>query len=118
MSRRRAYLDWNATAPLRPQAREALLAALDVIGNPSSPHTEGRRARAMVGDARGEVAALVGAKPAEVVFTSGGTEANNAVVAGGWDTICLAGVEHDSVRVPARGSGAQIVDLPVDASGV
>jgi cysteine desulfurase len=118
MSGRRAYLDWNATAPLRPEAREALLAALDAVGNPSSPHSEGRRARAIVEDAREEVAALVGAKPAEVVFTSGGTEANNAVLAGGWKTICLAGVEHDSVRVPARGSGAQVVELPVDANGV
>jgi cysteine desulfurase len=118
MTGRRAYLDWNATAPLRPEAREAMLAALDAIGNPSSPHTEGRRARAIVEDAREQVAALVGAKPAEVVFTSGGTEANNAVLAGGWETICLAGIEHDSVRVPARGSGAQLVDLPVDANGV
>jgi cysteine desulfurase len=118
MKATRAYLDWNATAPLRSEARAAMLAALDAVGNPSSPHTEGRRARAIVEDAREEVAALVGAKLAEVVFTSGGTEANNAVLAGGWETICFAGVEHDSVRVPARGSGAQAVDLPVDADGV
>jgi cysteine desulfurase len=118
MSGGRAYLDWNATAPLRPEARAALVAALDTAGNPSSPHAEGRRARAIVEDAREEVAALVGARPAEVVFTSGGTEANNAVLAGGWDTICLAGIEHDSVRAPARSSGARIVELPVDANGV
>ena len=83
------------------------------IGNPSSPHAEGRRARAIVEDAREQVAALVGAKPAEVVFTSGGTEANNAVLAGGWDAIFVAGIEHDSVLAPARASGARIVDLAV-----
>ncbi len=92
MSAERTYLDWNATAPLRPEARAACVAALDVVGNPSSPHAEGRRARAIVEDAREQVAALVGAKPAEVVFTSGGTEANNAVLAGGlgYDLSCPA----------------------------
>jgi len=118
MSATRTYLDWNASAPLREEARSAVLAALDVIGNPSSPHTEGRRARAIVEDAREEVAALVGAEPADVVFTSGGTEANNAVLARGWSAIGLAGIEHDSVRAPARGSGARLIELPVDADGV
>jgi len=122
MSNPRAYLDWNAGAPLRPEARAAVLAALDLVGNPSSPHTEGRRVRALVEDAREEVAALVGAKPAEVVFTSGATEANNAVLAGGgWHTILLAGIEHDSVLAPARhlarSGTARIVDLAVDANG-
>jgi cysteine desulfurase len=114
----RAYLDWNATAPLREEARAAAVAALDVIGNPSSPHAEGRRARALVEDAREEVAALVGAEPADVVFTSGGTEANNWVLAAGWSAIALAGVEHDSVRAPAGTSGARLIGLPVDADGV
>jgi cysteine desulfurase len=122
MSNTRAYLDWNATAPLRPEARAAMLAALDVVGNPSSPHTEGRRARAIVEDAREEVAALVGAKPAEVVFLSGATEANNAVLAGGWETILVAGIEHDSVLAPVRklsGSATtRLLQLAVDASGV
>jgi cysteine desulfurase len=118
MSGRRTYLDWNATAPLRPEARAALIAALDDAGNPSSPHAEGRRARAIVEDAREEVAALVGARPAEVVFTGGGTEANNWVLAHGWDAICLAAVEHDSVRAPASASGACVLELPVDADGV
>jgi cysteine desulfurase len=121
MSSTRAYLDWNAGAPLRPEASAAVLATLDVIGNPSSPHTEGRRVRALVEDAREEVAALVGAKPAEVVFTSGATEANNAVLAGGWQTVLLAGIEHDSVLAPARNlarSGkAQVFDLAVDRRG-
>ena len=71
----RVYLDWNATAPLRPEAREAMLAAMDVVGNPSSVHAEGRAAKAVVERARGQVAALVGCKPGEVVFTSGATEA-------------------------------------------
>jgi cysteine desulfurase len=118
----RAYLDWNAGAPLRFEARAAVLAALDAVGNPSSPHTEGRRVRAVVEDAREEVAALVGAKPAEVVFTSGATEANNAVVTGGgWRSILLAAIEHDSVLAPARslarGGKAHILDLAVDANG-
>ncbi len=121
MSHPRAYLDWNAGAPLRPEARAAMLTALDAVGNPSSPHTEGRRVRAIVEDAREEVAALVGAKPAEVVFTSGATEANNAVMAGGWRTILLAGIEHDSVLAPARnlvrGGKARIVPLAVDTAG-
>jgi cysteine desulfurase len=122
MSGERTYLDWNATAPLRPEARAALVAALDLVGNASSPHAEGRRVRAIVEDAREEVAALVGAKSADVVFTSGGTEANNAVLAGGWDTIVLAGVEHDSVLAPARemsrGGWARLLELPVDRNGV
>jgi cysteine desulfurase len=118
MSVRRTYLDWNATAPLRPEARAATVAALDVLGNPSSPHAEGRRARAVVEDAREQVAALVGARPAEVVFTSGGTEANNAVLAAGWDAVAVSGVEHASVLAPARASGARIIELPVRPNGM
>src|SRR5438034_10214575 len=117
MSRARTYLDWNATAPLRPQARAAVVAALDIVGNASSPHAEGRRARALVEDARESVAALVGARPSEVVFTSGGTEANNAVFARGWATVLVAGIEHDSVLAPARASGARIIELPVSSAG-
>ena len=118
MSRARTYLDWNATAPLRPQARAAMLAALDVVGNPSSPHAEGRRARGLIEDARERVAALVNARPAEVVFTSGGTEANNAVLAGGWAAILTWGMEHDSVLAPARGSRADLVEVPATRDGV
>jgi cysteine desulfurase len=113
----RTYLDWNATAPLRPEARAAVLAALDVVGNPFSPHTEGRRARALVENARDQVAELVGAHSAEVVFTSGGTEANNAVLAGSWSEIYLAGIEHESVLAPARRSGAAIMKLEVGQNG-
>ncbi|WP_317054518.1 cysteine desulfurase family protein [Roseovarius rhodophyticola] len=71
----RVYLDYNATAPLRPEARDAMLSAMDVVGNPSSVHAEGRAAKGLVEKARGQVAAAVGCKPQEVVFTSGATEA-------------------------------------------
>src|SRR5439155_19094204 len=111
-------LDWKGRAPLRGEARAAMVAALDVVGNPSSPHAEGRRTRAIVEDAREQVAALVGAKPAEVVFTSGGTEGNNAVLAAGWDAILVAGVEHDSVLTPARNARARRIEMPVDSEGV
>ncbi|MBN9000584.1 MAG: aminotransferase class V-fold PLP-dependent enzyme, partial [Rhizobiales bacterium] len=72
----RVYLDWNATTPLRPEARDAVMAALDVYGNPSSVHGEGRRARRILQDARAAIAASLGAEPETVVFTSGATEAN------------------------------------------
>jgi len=76
----RVYLDCNASTPLRPQAAEAMARALGLAGNPSSVHQEGRQARRIVEDARARVAALVGAAPQNVIFTSGGTEANNAVL--------------------------------------
>ena len=72
---RRTYLDWNATAPLRPEARDAMIAAMDEVGNPSSVHGEGRKAKSIVEKARAQVAAAVGCQVAEVVFTSGATEA-------------------------------------------
>jgi cysteine desulfurase len=118
MIRERTYLDWNATAPLRPQARAAMLAALEAGGNPSAPHAEGRRARAIIENAREQVAALVGARPAAVIFTSGGTEANNACLGAGWDVIALAGIEHASVLAPARRAAKRIVDIPVGQDGV
>ena len=69
----RAYLDHNATSPLRPEVREAVLAAMALEGNPSSVHAEGRAARQVVEEARIKVAGLVGARPEDVIFTSGGT---------------------------------------------
>src|SRR5262245_40490963 len=72
----RVYLDWNVKAPTRTHARAAVRAALDLVGNPSSVHGEGRAARRIIEQARMAVAALVGAEPAGVIFTSGGTEAN------------------------------------------
>src|SRR5574337_2116097 len=76
----RAYLDYNATAPLRPQAREAALMAMDRTGNPSSVHAEGRAARRIVEDARSEVAGLTGVSARCVTFVSGGAEAANAAL--------------------------------------
>lgn len=118
MSSARTYLDHNASSPLRPEARAAMIAALDLAGNPSSVHGEGRRARAVIEAAREEVAALVGAKPAEVVFTSGGTEANAAIIAAGWEAIAVAPVEHDSVLAPVQASGARVIPLAVTRDGV
>lgn len=118
MTAARTYLDWNASAPLRPEARAAMVATLDVTGNPSSVHAEGRRARALVEAAREQVAALVGAKAAEVVFTSGATEANNWALTAGWDTVFASDIEHDSVLAPARASGARIVPIPASGDGV
>lgn len=118
MFRARTYLDHNATTPLRPEVRAALVAALDHSGNASSVHTEGRRARAAIETAREQVASLVGALPRDVVFTSGGTESNNTALRAGWDAIIVAGVEHDSVLAPARSTGTTVIDLPIGATGV
>src|SRR5258706_810138 len=91
---------------MRPEAREAVAQALDVLGNPSSVHAEGRRVRGLIEVARERIAHLVNARPSEVVFTSGATEANNWVLRAGWDTVLAAGIEHDSVLAPARASGS------------
>ncbi|MFZ5779233.1 MAG: cysteine desulfurase family protein [Pseudomonadota bacterium] len=110
-----AYLDHNATSPLRPAALEAMVEALRLGGNPSSVHRAGRKARSMVELARRQVATLVGAAPGEVVFTSGGTEANNMAMSGsGRGRILISAVEHESVRSAAPGAPV----LPVDACGV
>ena len=96
-----------------------MLAALDVVGNPSSPHAEGRRARAIVEDAREQVAALVGAKPGEVVFTSGATEANNAVLArrlGGDSAVRhRARIRCSPRRAVGRTAAARLLEMPVSA---
>ena len=84
MTGHRAYLDYNASAPLLPEARTAMLAALDVSANPSSVHGEGRTARRIVEDARRDVAALVNSKPDHVVFTSGATEAASTLLTPDW----------------------------------
>ena len=115
---RRAYLDANATEPLRPQAREAMLAAADLTGNPSSVHRAGRMARAVLEEARDQVARVLGVAPLNCIFTSGGTEANVLAMHGlGQGRRFLVGqTEHDAVRkgVPA---GAPLSWLPVEASG-
>lgn len=96
----RVYLDWNATAPLRPEARAAMLAALDSVGNPSSVHAEGRAARAIVERAREQVAAAVGCRPVEVVFTSGATEAATVLSRlPGRGAVCVQETAHDALWV-------------------
>jgi cysteine desulfurase len=105
----RVYLDWNATAPLRPEAREAMLRALEVAGNPSSVHAEGRAARAIVERARDQVAAAVGCRPQEVVFTSGATEAASVLShLPGRGAVCVQETAHDALwsRRDAGPSGA------------
>jgi cysteine desulfurase len=112
----RVYLDWNATAPLRPEARAAMVAAMDVVGNPSSVHAEGRAARALVERARAQVAAALGAEGADVVFTSGATEA--AALACRDRGLVCADVEHEAVsawcdvRLPVDGQGRVAVTDP------
>ncbi len=112
-----AYFDWNATAPLRPEAKAAVVAALDMTGNPSSVHAAGRAARRLVEEARERVAALVGASPREVVFTSGGTEANALALSPALgETLLASAIEHPSVRSGGRFAAAE--DVPVTATGV
>jgi cysteine desulfurase len=110
------YLDANATERLRPQARAAVLAALDMDGNPASIHAPGRAARRLLEESRARVAASVGAAAADLVFCSGGTEANAAAIAGlsPGRRVLIGATEHDAVRAAAP--AAQI--LPVDRSGV
>jgi cysteine desulfurase len=123
----RIYLDWNATAPLRPAARAAMLAALDRVGNPSSVHGEGRAARHLVETAREQVAALVGAEARNVVFTSGGTEANALALSPAieWpknraplDRLLISAIEHPSVRSGGRFPHELTEDIPVTNDGI
>ncbi len=112
-----AYCDWNATAELRPEAKAAVMAALEVTGNPSSVHAAGRAARRLVEEARERVAALVGVAPREVVFTSGGTEANALALSPALgDTLLISTIEHPSVR--SLGRFADATDVPVTAAGL
>lgn len=113
---RRAYLDHNATAPLRPEARAAMIEAMDVVGNPSSVHAEGRAAKGLVERARAQVADALGAGDADVVFVSGATEAAALALAG--RGLLGAEIEHDAVRawiepvLPVDGQGRVTVDEP------
>ncbi|HYM33725.1 MAG TPA: cysteine desulfurase family protein [Candidatus Cybelea sp.] len=114
-----AYLDYNATAPIREAAARAVVEAMEVGGNPSSVHASGRRARKIVEAARGQVATLVGAKPMEVIFTSGGTEANNlALNALPFRRLIVSAIEHDSILAAAAATDADFVAVPVDRDGV
>ena len=112
----RVYLDYNATAPLRAEARAAMIGAMDLVGNPSSVHAEGRAAKGVIERARAQVAAALGAEGADVIFTSGATE-GAALACAGRDLLG-SGVEHDAVRswihetLPVDGMGRVQVDDP------
>jgi cysteine desulfurase len=123
----RAYFDWNATAPLRPEVRAAMAAALGLTGNASSVHSEGRAARQTVEQARHQVANLVGAEAKDVTFTSGATEANMlaltpALEIGGRkqprDRLFVSAIEHSSVACGGRFAAAHIEVLPVTNNGL
>ena len=118
----RVYLDYNATSVVRPEAEAAVLAALRLGGNASSIHAAGRSARAMIEDAREAVAALAGARPQDVVFTSGGSEANalaiDSAVRAGSRRLIVGATEHASVLDTAPASGAAVELWPVDSDGV
>ena len=122
----RSYLDWNATAPMREEAKAAYTAAVSRVGNPSSVHAEGRAARALIETAREQVAALVGAQPGNVVFTASGTEANMLALTPAIETadnkgprsrLFLSAIEHVSVRAGGRFPREGIEELPVRPDG-
>jgi cysteine desulfurase len=119
------YLDYNATAPMRPEAREAVMEAMLAVGNASSPHLPGHAASARVDEARRQVAELLGCSPGEIVFTSGATEANNLALRAGCSTgggVITSVVEHPAVLETARELTADkpnaLTLLPVDADGL
>ncbi|MCP1766465.1 cysteine desulfurase family protein [Bradyrhizobium japonicum] len=122
----RVYLDWNATTPLRAEARTAMLAAWELIGNPSSVHAEGREARRLVEEARATLAAAVGALPRNVVFTSTGTEANALALSpglrrssgGAVEQLLVSAVEHASVLSGGRFPADKVSQIPVTRAGV
>lgn len=122
----RVYLDWNATTPLRAEVRAAMLAAYELIGNPSSVHAEGREARRLIEEARAALALAVGAQPRNVVFTSAGTEANALALSPGLrgpsggpvERLLVSAVEHASVLAGGRFPADRTRQLRVTRSGV
>ena len=121
----RVYLDWNATTPLRPEARAAMAAAWELSGNPSSVHAEGRQARRLVEHARGAVAAALGGIPRNVVFTSSGTEANALALSPGVhgtgrpaERLLISAIEHASVMAAGRFAPDDMATIAVTPSGV
>ncbi len=114
----RSYLDHNATSPLRPSVKAAMLAAMDKGGNASSVHAEGRAARKVMDDAREQIAFRLGCLPQMIAFTSGGTEANNMALRGvAVERLLVSSIEHPSVLEAAKASGKKIELIPVDAEG-
>lgn len=127
MARQRTYLDWNATAPLLDEAREAMIAALDLPGNASSVHVEGRAARAVIDRARDQVAKLAGAQSAHATFCSGATEAANLVLTPDYrmgrtplkiSKAYVSAIEHPAVREGGRFAKDDVVEIPVTSAGV
>ncbi|WJR66655.1 cysteine desulfurase family protein [Neorhizobium sp. CSC1952] len=127
MAINRIYLDWNATAPLAAPARAAMLDALELPGNASSVHGEGRVARAAVDKARRQVAALVGAEPTHVTFTSGATEAANHVLTPEFrmgrapltiSRLYVSAIEHPAIREGGRFDTADVTEVPVTRDGI
>ncbi len=127
MRQARIYMDWNATAPLLPAAREACLSALDLAGNPSSVHGEGRKIRALIETARRDVAALCGAQPASVTFTSGATEAANWVLTPDFrmgktplkiGRLYISAIEHPAIREGGRFGKTEIGEIAVTSAGM
>src|SRR5690349_4340214 len=122
----RVYLDWNATTPLRPEARAAMVAAYDLVGNPSSVHAEGREARRLVEEARAALAGAVGALPRNVIFTSAGTEANALALSPGLrnstggpaQRLLVSAIEHASVLAGGRFPAAAISQIKVTLEGL
>jgi cysteine desulfurase len=122
----RIYLDWNATTPLRPEAKAAMAAVWDICGNPSSVHAEGREARRLLEEARALVAGAVGARPRDVVFTSGGTEANVMALRPGLrigsgapvERLVVSAIEHASVLAGGQFRSDAISSVGVTHSGV
>jgi cysteine desulfurase len=122
----RIYLDWNATTPLRPEAKAAMARAWEVGGNPSSVHAEGREARRLVEDARAAVAAAVGADAQNVIFTSGGTEANSLALTPGIrrgkgpaaERLLVSAIEHASVLSGGRFAAEATGHIGVTRQGV
>ncbi|WP_099868187.1 cysteine desulfurase family protein [Pararhizobium haloflavum] len=127
MRKDRIYLDYNATAPLLEEARAAMLAAMDLPGNPSSVHADGRAARAMVNAARRQVALLVGAEPSHVTFTSGASEAASHVLSPDFKMgrasvrvgrLYVSAIEHPAVLSGGRFAADDVEIVPVDGNGV
>ncbi|MGV4795685.1 aminotransferase class V-fold PLP-dependent enzyme [Rhizobium sp. F40D2] len=123
----RLYLDWNATAPLHPAAREAIMRAIDIFGNPNSVHGEGRAARAAIEGARRKVAALVGTDAGNVVFTSGATEAANLVLTPDFrmgrtplqlGRLYVSAIEHPAVREGGRFAREKMTEISVTSAGI
>jgi cysteine desulfurase len=127
MGTNRLYLDWNATAPLHPAAREAMLRAMDLFGNPNSVHGEGRVVRAAIEAARRQVAGLLGAEPTHVTFTSGATEAANMVLTPEFRMgrtplavghLYISAIEHPALREGGRFPKDRVSEIPVTLAGV